>query len=175
MKADTTIIGSGDSIILPKMAEKITGEAELGIILGKKCKNVPRDQWIDVVAGFTCIIDMTAESILRKNPRYLTVSKNFDTFFSFGSFLITPEEILDLFSIKVATVLNNTIYAENIVKNMTFPPDFLVSFHSEVMTLLPGDIISTGTPRAVELNVGDTVACKISGLPTLSNPVGMGK
>jgi len=171
MKADTTIIGHGDQIRLPSMAEKTTGEAELGIIFGKHCRNVPQNEWIDVIAGFTCIIDMTAESILRKNPRYLTVSKNFDSFFSFGPVLITPEEIPDIFTTKVATVINGKIHAENSINNMTFPPDFLVAFHSKVMTFLPGDIISTGTPRAVILKQGDIVECKITGFNALSNPV----
>lgn len=171
MKADTTIIGPGDQIRLPSMVEKTTGEAELGVIIGKKCKNVPKNEWNDVCAGFTCIIDMTAESILRKNPRYLTVSKNFDTFFSFGPILITPEEISDIFESKVATIINGKVYAENIIKNMTFPPDYLVSFHSKIMSLLPGDIISTGTPRATVLKQGDVVECRISGFPPLSNPV----
>lgn len=171
MKAATTIIGKEDLILLPPMAEKTTGEAELGIIIGKKCKNIPPNKWIDVVAGFTCIIDMTAESILRKNPRYLTISKNFDSFFSFGPILITPEEISDISKIKVATVLNGDIYAENFVANMTFPPDFLVSFHSQVMTFLPGDIISTGTPRAATLKHGDVVGCRITGFPILFNSV----
>lgn len=171
MKADTTIIGYGDKILLPSMAEKTTGEAELGIIFGKKCKNVSRDKWTDVIAGFTCIIDMTAESILRKNPRYLTISKNFDTFFSFGPVLITPEEIPDILSLNVATVLNEKIHADNVVNHMTFLPDFLVFFHSKVMTFLPGDIISTGTPRAAELHNGDKIECRITGFPALRNSV----
>ncbi|MBN2155354.1 MAG: fumarylacetoacetate hydrolase family protein [Candidatus Lokiarchaeota archaeon] len=171
MKADTTIIGPGETIQLPKVAEKTTGEAELGIIIGKKCKNIHHLNWLEAVAGFTCIIDMTAESILRKNPRYLTLSKNFDTFFSFGPVLITPEEVMDINSLQVATILNGEIHAKNMICNMTFPPDFLVSFHSEVMTLLPGDIISTGTPRAVEIKPGDNIGCSISGFPILNNPV----
>ncbi len=171
MKADTTIIGMGDIIHLPSMAEKTTGEAEFGVIFGKSCRNVSIDQWVDVIAGFTCIIDMTAESILRKNPRYLTLSKNFDTFFSFGPVLITPEEIPDISNLKVATILNGETHAENFIKNMTFPPDFLVSFHSKVMTFLPGDIISTGTPRATVLSEGDIIECRIDGFPSLSNPV----
>ena len=171
MKADTTIIGHGDQIRLPSMAEKTTGEAELGIIFGKHCRNVPQNEWIDVIAGFTCIIDMTAESILRKNPRYLTLSKNFDSFFSFGPVLITPEEVPDIFTTRVATVINGKIHAENNINNMTFPLDFLVSFHSKVMTFLPGDIISTGTPRAVELHNKDKIECRITGFPSLQNPV----
>lgn len=171
MKPDTTIIGPGDTIKIPLQSHKTTAEAELGIVIGKKSKNVRKEDWLSVVAGFTSVIDMTAEDILRKNPRYLTRAKSFDTFFSIGPELITPDEIEDILKLKVATVKNGKVHAQNFVANMTFPPDFLVSFHSEVMTLLPGDIISTGTPRAVQINHGDVVECWIDGFKPLINPV----
>jgi len=171
MKPDTTIIGHQDIVNIPIQSEKTTGEAELGIIIGEKCKNVPLKDWLSVVAGFTCIIDMTAEDILRQNPRYLTLAKSFDTFFSLGPHLVTPNEIEDVSQLKVATMINGRRHAENVAANMTFPPDYLVAFHSGVMTLLPGDIISTGTPRAVHIKDGDVIECRISGFPALSNPV----
>ncbi|WP_291637867.1 fumarylacetoacetate hydrolase family protein, partial [Clostridium sp.] len=146
-KPDTTIIGHGDTIKIPIQSEKTTGEGELGIIFGKECENVETEDWASVIAGFTTIIDMTAEDILRKNPRYLTRCKSFETFFSFGPQLVTPDEVDDVLKLKVATVLNGKVIAQNTVSNMTFPPDYLVSFHSKVMKMLPGDIISTGTPR----------------------------
>ena len=170
-KFDTTVIGPGDTIVIPIQSNKTTGEAELAVIFGKECKNVPEKDWLSVVAGFTCVLDMTAEDILRENPRYLTRSKNFDTFFSFGPFLATPDEIDDICSLKVATVLNSEIQADNIVSNMTFPPDYLVSFHTHVATMLPGDIISTGTPRAVPLKQGDLLECRIDNFEPLINPV----
>ena len=129
------------------------------------------EKWREVVAGFTTLIDMTAEDILRLNPRYLTVSKSFDTFFSFGPVLVTPDEIDDVAALQVATVHNGSIAAENRVASMTFDPPFLVSFLSQVMTLLPGDVISTGTPGAVRIADGDTVECRISGFSTLVNTV----
>ena len=171
MKPDTTIIGHQDTVNIPLQSEKTTGEAELGIIIGQKGKNVSRKDWLAVVAGFTCIIDMTAEDILRQNPRYLTLAKSFDTFFSLGPHLVTPDEIEDINKLKVATVINSQRHAENMIANMTFPPDYLVTFHSEVMTLLPGDIISTGTPRAVQIKDSDVIECQISGFPYLKNPV----
>ncbi|MFZ5966507.1 MAG: fumarylacetoacetate hydrolase family protein [Bacillota bacterium] len=170
-KFDSTIIGPGDEIKIPVQSEKTTGEAELAVIYGKKCKDVEEKDWLSVVAGFTTVIDMTAEDILRVNPRYLTRSKNFDTFLSLGSILVTPDEIEDVKKLKVATVINGEIYAQNVVSNMTFPPDYLVSFHSKVATMLPGDIISTGTPRAVHINDGDVVECWIDGFEPMANPV----
>ncbi|MCL5934972.1 MAG: fumarylacetoacetate hydrolase family protein, partial [Firmicutes bacterium] len=114
---------------------------------------------------------MASEDILRKNPRYLTRSKSFDTFFSFGPVLVTPDEVGNVAGLKVATVLNGRVHRENYVSNMTFPPYFLVSFHSKVMTLLPGDIISTGTPGAAVIQGGDVVECVICGFERLVNPV----
>lgn len=171
MKPDTTIVGPGDAIAIPRQSEKTTGEAELGVIIGRECKDVPESDWLSVVAGFTTIIDMTAEDILRKNPRYLTRSKSFDTFFSFGPVMLTPDEVGDVLKLKVTTVINGRVHAENVVSNMTFPPPYLVSFHSRVMPWLPGDILSTGTPQAVPLQHGDTIECRIDGFEPLRNPV----
>jgi 2-keto-4-pentenoate hydratase/2-oxohepta-3-ene-1,7-dioic acid hydratase in catechol pathway len=171
MKPDTTIIGYGDTIRIPRQSERTTAEAELGIVIGRRCKNVARNDWLGAVAGFTTIIDMTAEDILRQNPRYLTLSKSFDTFFGFGPVLVTADEIEDVLTLEVATIINGHVHAQNVVANMTFRPDFLVSFHSEVMTLLPGDIISTGTPGAVPIQGGDAVECRISGFSPLMNQV----
>ncbi len=171
MKPATTIIGPGETIRIPVLSEKTTAEAELGIVIGRRCKDVPRAKWLDVVAGFTTILDMTAEDILRQNPRYLTMSKSFDTFFSLGPQLVTPDEVGDVLRLKVSTVINGRVHAENTVDHMTFTPDVLIAYHSRVMTLLPGDIISTGTPGAVHIRHGDQVACRISGFESLHNPV----
>lgn len=134
-------------------------------------QNVSEEDALDVVAGYTTIIDMTAEDILQKNPRYLTRAKSFDTFFSFGPQLVTPDEVDDVLELKVATIINGSVHRENTVSNMTFQPQFLISFHSQVMTLLPGDIISTGTPGAVVIRQGDVVSCRINGFEQLDNPV----
>ncbi|MDR1776929.1 MAG: fumarylacetoacetate hydrolase family protein [Desulfovibrio sp.] len=170
-KWDNTIIGQGEAIKIPVQSEKTTAESELGVIYGKQCKDVERKNWLSVVAGFTTIIDMTAEDILRLNPRYLTQAKNFDTFFSFGPELVTPDEVDDVMKLNVATVINGSVHARNAVANMTFPPDFLVSYHSAIATCCPGDVISTGTPRAAHIKHGDVAECRIDGFATLSNPV----
>ena len=171
MRPDTTIIGPGEEIRLPEQSERVTGEAELGLIIGREVKNVSEEEAPSVVAGLTTILDMTAEDILRKNPRYLTRAKSFDTFFGFGPQLVTPDEVGEIEDLTVATVLNGEVRRENVVSNMTFSPWFLVSFHSKVMTLLPGDVISTGTPVAVEIRNGDVLSCHIDGFEALSNPV----
>ena len=171
MRPDTTIIGPGEEILLPEQSGRVTGEAELGLVIGREARDVSEEEAPSVVAGLTTILDMTAEDILRKNPRYLTRAKSFDTFFSFGPQLVTLDEVGEIEDLTVSTVLNGEVLRENVVSNMTFSPWFLVSFHSKVMTLLPGDIISTGTPGAVVIQDGDVVECRIDGFMPLSNPV----
>lgn len=171
LKPDTTVIGHKQTIRIPKLSERTTGEAELGIIIGKECKDIDQNNWLDYVAGFTTIIDMTAEDILKKNARYLGLSKSFDTFFSFGPHIMTPDEISDLSTLKVTTVLNNQIVGQNTIENMRFSLSYLVAFYSKVMTLLPGDIISTGTPKAGVLSHGDLIECHIDSFMPLMNSV----
>lgn len=172
MRPDTTIIGPGDTIRLPEGVGRVTAEAELAVVIGREAKDVPEDEAPSVVAGFTTVLDMTAEDVLRRNPRYLTRAKSFDTFFSFGPHLLTPDEVGEVDALEVATVLNGEVRRRDSVSNMTFSPYRLVSFHSRVMTLLPGDVISTGTPGAVEIRPGDVAECRIGGFEALVNSVG---
>ena len=171
MKCDNTIIGPADPIVLPSQSERVTAEAEIGVIIGRTCRFVSESDAPAYIAGYCLILDMTAEDILQKNPRFLTRSKNFDTFFSFGPELITPDEVADVLKVKVGTWNNGKLHRENEVANMAFPPFYLVSFHSHVATMYPGDIISTGTPGAVVIRDGDVAECRIEGLGRLANPV----
>ena len=187
-KMADTLIGPGDEIMLPTLREacRTTAEAELGIILGKDCRDVTEENWLDVVAGYTTILDMTEESILKGNeyvegnPRYLTIVKNFPTFFSFGPQLVTPDEVPDVLKLEVQSVYNGEIYAKNVVANMTHKPARLVSLHSSIQGWYAGDVLSTGTPRAFAINSGDTAECRIIGpdgfsMEPLINPVIGGK
>ncbi|HEV2093798.1 MAG TPA: fumarylacetoacetate hydrolase family protein [Rubrobacter sp.] len=171
MRPDTTIIGPGEEIRLPEQSRRVTAEAELAVVIGREAKDIPEEEVPSVVAGFTTVLDMTAEDILRKNPRYLTRAKSFDTFFSFGPELVTTDEVDDVGSLEVSTLLNGEVRRANSVSNMTFSPWFLVSFHSRIMRLLPGDVISTGTPGAVVIREGDVAECRISDFKPLANPV----
>lgn len=171
LKPDTTIIGPGDVIRIPEQSQRTTAEAELGVVIGRTCRNVSEADAPDYVAGFTTILDMTAEDILEHNPRYLTRSKSFDTFFSFGPELVTRDEVDDVEALEVCTAVNGERRRTNVVANMTFRPWWLVAFHSRVMTLLPGDVLSTGTPGAAVIRPGDVATCHIAGLRSLSNPV----
>lgn len=171
MKCDNTIIGPGEPIELPAQSTRVTAEAELGVIIGRTCRSIVEARAPDYIAGYCLILDMTAEDILQKNPRFLTRAKNFDTFFAFGPDLITPDEVSDVLNLEVGTYHNGQLHRANVVANMAFPPYYLISFHSHVATLYPGDIISTGTPGAVIIRDGDTAECRIEGLGRLVNPV----
>ena len=157
-----------------RQSARVTAEAELGVIVGRTCRSISEDEAGSYIAGYCLIIDMTAEDILQKNPRFLTRSKNFDTFFSFGPELITVDEVPDVLCLNVGTWKNNHLHRENVVANMAFPPFYLLAFHSHVATLYPGDIISTGTPGAVVIEDGDVAECRIEGLGALCNPVRRG-
>jgi 2-keto-4-pentenoate hydratase/2-oxohepta-3-ene-1,7-dioic acid hydratase in catechol pathway len=175
IKGDHTVIGPGEPIPLPWQSRRVTAEAELGLVIGRECRNVPEAQAWDHVWGVVPVLDQTAEDILARNPRYLTRSKNFPGFFSFGPAITPTAEVLDRFGdvgrIEVATVRNGQLHRRNTVAAMMFSPAQLVSFHSQVMPLHPGDIISTGTPGAVVIGPGDLAECRIEGIGTLSNPV----
>lgn len=175
VKGKHTIIGPGDPIILPWQSKRTTAEAEIGLVIGKYCRNVEESDALDYVFGVVPILDQTAEDILQKNPRFLTRSKNFPSFFSFGPWIMTTDEVLSHFGsfekINVATTINGKVHRANTVSNMTFSPAKLLSFHSKVFALQPGDIISTGTPGAVHIQPGDIAECNVEGLGVLRNPV----
>lgn len=183
-KMADTLIGPGDTIELPslKEAQKTTAEAELGIIMGRDCRDVAEEDWESAIAGYTTVLDMTEESILKGNdyvqgnPRYLCIVKNFPTFFSFGPELVTPDEVPDVLKLEVQSVHNGGVYAKNTVSNMTHRPSRLVSLHSSIQGWYAGDILSTGTPRAFHIQEGDVAECRICGpdgfeMKPLANPV----
>ena len=176
IKGDHTIIGPGEPIPLPAQSERVTAEAEMGLVIGSYCRDVSEEDALAHVAGIVPVLDQTAEDILARNPRYLTRSKNFPGFFSFGPHIIGLDEVLStvgsLADVEVATVIDGRVERVNTVARMRYSPEFLVSFHSRVMPLFPGDIISTGTPGAVPLRPGMEAQCRITGLAELRNPVG---
>lgn len=171
MKPSTALLPAGGTVPIPRQSMRTTGEAELGIVIGKRCKDVPIEEATNVVAGFTTVIDMTAEDILQRNPRFLTRAKSFDGFLVLGPELVTLDELEPLNAVRVTTRLNGEPQRSNEVANMMTQPLDLVRFFSEVSTLEPGDVISTGTPGAVVLADGDVIGCEVSGIGTIESPV----
>lgn len=171
MKPDTTIIGHREAIRIPRQSERTVAEAELAVVIGKRCKDVDAAEALGVIAGYTTAIDVSADDIHQKNPRFLTRAKSFDTFCGFGPVLVTPDEIDDVSALRVSTVLNGSVAHQNRIAHMRYPPCWIVAFHSAVMTLLPGDVILSGTPGAVVIRDGDVVECRIDGFEPLMNRV----
>ncbi|NBD23826.1 fumarylacetoacetate hydrolase family protein [Paenibacillus glycinis] len=171
MKPTTSLVGPGDAIVLPRGEHRVTAEAEIGIVIGRTCKYVSEADAMGVVAGFTPTLDMTAQDIHARNPRFLGRSKCFDTFFSFGPHLVTPDECPAPGQWTIETALNGVTLYRSDVTRMIYSIPYIVSYFSGMMTLRPGDVIMTGTPGSVPLRPGDVAECRLGGFAPLLNPV----
>lgn len=173
LRPHNCLIDNGQPIELPAQSARVTGEAELGLIIGTECKNVRRDDWRSVVVGVTAVLDMTAEDAVRENPRYIPWSKGFDTFCSVGPQLVTLDEFTgpDLESVRVSTVRNGEIIASAHVCDMLYDLGFLVEHFTAGRTLSPGTVICTGTPGAAVLSRGDSIKAVVEGIGTLAHTV----
>jgi len=176
MKPASCMFQPGGDIVLPPtdLSDDVDAEGELGVVIGKKCRFVPGDKVRDVIFGYTTTLDLTALDVLRKNPRYLTRSKSFDTFFSFGPVIVTADEIPDVDQLEVITEHNGGVCSHDFVRHMRTKPFELVRFHSDYMTLYPGDLISTGCPKGARIKAGDRVRARIEGVGTLEAKVTQG-
>lgn len=169
LKPSTSVIGPGDTIDLPAMSQQIEHEAELAIVIGRLCKEVPRERVKEVVLGYTCANDVTARDLQRTDGQWGR-AKGFDTFCPLGPWINTDEDPSDL---AIACDVNGDIRQESRTSEMVRGVPELVSWISTVMTLLPGDVILTGTPAGVSpIVAGDEVAVTIQGIGTLVNTVG---
>jgi len=172
-KPTTAATGPGGPIRLPprEETERVTAEAELAVVIGRTCRNVSVDDAETVIAGYMPVIDMTAEDVLQRNPRFLTRSKSYDTFLVLGPHVAVPAPDATLDDVEVRTVVNGEVRAHNTVGNMHFSPRELVAIHSEVMTLEPGDVISTGTPGAHPIDPGDDVRAEVDRIGSVAADV----
>lgn len=173
MRPATTLTAPGGPIRLPPTEEaaRITAEAELGLVIGRTCTDVDETEFGEVVAGVVPVIDVTAEDVLQRNPRFLTRAKSYDTFLVVGPWVSAPVSVDRLAGTTVRTVINGETVAENTVDRMLFPPAELVSVHSRVMTFERGDLISTGTPGAGVIEADDTVRAEVDGVGVLEADV----
>ena len=171
LKTPNAVASHGSTVELLPDKERLEYEAELGVVVGRTCRNIETGTVDDVVAGYLPVIDMTAEDILQRNPRFLTRAKSFDTFLIPGPTIAVPEGSPDLSSVSVRTEVNGETKAENRVANMLFPPAEIVAFHAGVMTLQPGDLFSTGTPGAAPINPGDEVRAVVESVGSVEAPV----
>ncbi len=176
MKPASCMFQPGGEIELPphEVSNDVDAEGELGVVIGKTCRFVPAGNVRDVIFGYTTTLDLTALDVLKKNTRYLTRSKSIDTFFSFGPVIVTADEIDDVNALEVITEHNGGICSRDFVHHMRTRPFELVRFHSDFMTLNPGDLISTGCPKGARIKAGDRVRARIEGVGTLEATVKQG-
>ncbi len=168
MKPPTSVIGNGDTIILPPQSQQVEHEAELAIVIGKTGKWVPADQASSIIYGYTIANDVSARDLQRKDGQW-TRSKSFDTFCPLGPWIETDFDPADAM---ISCHVNESMRQMASTRDMVFGVNQLVAFISSIMTLLPGDVILTGTPAGVgPLSPGDIVKVTIEGLGTLQNSV----
>ena len=168
MKAPTTLLLPGGTIVRPPQSQRVDYEGELAIVIGERARNVPAAQWREVVMGFTCANDVTARDLQKKDVQF-TRAKSFDTFCPLGPHIETE---LDPSDLAIVTRVNGQIKQNSRTSKMIFNCGTIVEFITSVMTLLPGDVILTGTPEGVgPLSAGDTVEVEIEGIGTLRNVV----
>lgn len=168
LKPVTSLIGHKDNIIYPKQSRQVDYEAELAVIIGKKCKDVSVDAAHDVILGYTCANDVTARDLQKKDNQW-TRAKSFDTFCPLGPKVVKD---IDLQSLAIELFLNGEVKQRSNTSEMIFTPLELVSFISSVMTLMPDDIIITGTPPGIgKCEAGDEIEVRIEGIGSLINNV----
>jgi len=168
LKPPSALLPPGGTIVRPPQSQRVDYEGELAIVIGKEARNVSRDNWRDVVIGFTCANDVTARDLQKKDVQF-TRAKSFDTFCPLGPWIVTE---LDPSHLAISTTVNGETKQSGNTWQMIFPCDVIVEFVTSVMTLLPGDVILTGTPAGVgPLNAGDVVEVTIEGIGTLRNVV----
>ena len=170
IKPSTSVIGSGDAIILPPQTKELNYEGELAVVIKEKARNVSQDEARRFIAGYTCANDVTARDLQRIDGQW-TRAKSFDTFCPLGPRIVSD---IDPKNLSIITRVNGTVKQNSNTKNMIFDVFELVSFISEIMTLLPGDVIITGTPPGVgAIEVGDVVEVEIEGIGVLKNTTRM--
>jgi 2-keto-4-pentenoate hydratase/2-oxohepta-3-ene-1,7-dioic acid hydratase in catechol pathway len=177
-KLTTAMIGPGDPIIIPPDTNEVDYEAELAVVIGRRCRGASVDEALDYVAGYTCMNDVSARDFARADGQ-LVRAKSQDTFGPFGPYLVTRDEIPDPQALTIRCSVNGQVLQDSSTGDMIFPVRELIAFISRGITLVPGDVISTGTPPGcgfgrkppVFLKPGDEVVVDIDGIGRLLNPV----
>ncbi len=177
-KQNTCVIGPGQAIHHPRVSEKLDYEGELGIVIGRRCRHVTREQAKNVIAGYLICNDVTVRDWQARSPTW-TLGKSFDTHGPIGPWIVTPDEIGDPHNLDIKTWVNADLRQSSNTKHLIFDCCYLVEYLSTVMTLEPGDIIATGTSSGVGVKMnprgymkpGDTVRVEIEKIGVLENPV----
>jgi len=168
IKPPSSVIGPEDKIIYPPSSQRVDYEGELGVVIKSTARQVSKEEAGNHILGYTCVNDVTARDLQAKDKQW-TRAKGFDTFCPIGPCIETD---LSPFALKLETYLNGELKQEAHASQLIYPVGELVSFVSHVMTLMPGDVIATGTPEGIgPMQPGDTIEVKIEGIGTLRNYV----
>lgn len=168
IKPNTSVIGPNETIVWPKMSDRVDHEAELAIVIGRICKEVPAAKYSDVIFGYTLANDVTARDLQKKDGQW-SRAKGFDTFCPLGPWIDTEFIPADQ---QITATLNGAVKQSSSISEMIFKIPQIVEFVSNVMTLLPGDVILTGTPAGIgPMPAGSSISVAIDGLGTLTNKV----
>ncbi|MGH7288440.1 MAG: fumarylacetoacetate hydrolase family protein, partial [Myxococcota bacterium] len=170
--------GPYDPVHLPRASEKLDYEGELGFVIGRRCRHVPRDRAAEVIAGWVVVNDLTVRDWQARSPT-MTMGKSFDTHCPFGPSLVTPDEVGDPLGLSLRTFVNGEQRQSASTKELIFDPFVLIEHLSTAFTLEPGDLISTGTPAGVAISknpprwlvAGDVVRVEIDGVGVIENRV----
>jgi 2-keto-4-pentenoate hydratase/2-oxohepta-3-ene-1,7-dioic acid hydratase in catechol pathway len=164
---NTAVVGPGDPVVMPRQSNEVHYEGELAVVIGRICKDVPLERVRDVVFGYTCANDVTARDLQRTDGQWAR-AKGFDTFCPIGPWIETD---LDTGGLSIVTRLDGEVVQDGTTADMIHDVAELVSYVSQAFTLLPGDVILTGTPAGVgPVEGGQRVEVEIEGIGTLSNP-----
>ena len=168
LKAPSALVVDGGDILLPPESARVDYEGELCLVIGKRIKNWPQERWLDALAGVCCANDVSARDLQKKDGQFAR-AKSFDTFCPAGPEIVAG---LDPSDLAIQTRVNGAVKQSSRTSNVVFPPAFLVAYVSRMMTLLPGDLILTGTPAGVgPLAAGDIVEVEIEGIGVLRSGV----
>ena len=168
LKPPSAVIGPGAAIVYPPISQRVDYEAELAVVIGRRAKNVPANEALNFVLGYTCGNDVTARDLQRKDGQW-TRSKSFDTFCPLGPWIVTG---LDANDLAIESRVNGAVKQRSRTSQMIFPIAELIRHITQVMTLEPGDVILTGTPAGIgPLQPGDRVEVEIEGIGVLGNTV----
>lgn len=176
-KLSSTLIGQGDSIVLPAMSSQVDWEAELALVIGRHASHVSKQEAMRHVAGYTITNDITARDIqVAGEP---TLAKNFRTFAPLGPWLVTPDHVGDPHQLQIRQWVNETLFQDGSTSEMVFDIPEIIAFLSSVTDLYPGDVVATGSPAGtgkqqnplVFLKAGDTLQVEIEGIGMLNNQV----
>jgi len=168
LKAPSALVVGGGEIVLPPESSRVDYEGELALVIGRTIKRWPQERWLEALAGLCCANDVTARDLQKKDGQWAR-AKSFDTFCPVGPDIVSD---LDASDLAIETRVNGAVKQSGRTSQMVFSPAFLVAYVSRMMTLLPGDLILTGTPAGIgPLSSGDVVEIEIEQIGILKNGV----